>query len=137
MKESQRNWGSYSKQKKEQIKAEGSAIYTDLIAVMDKGADSPEVQAIMARWHQHLRYFYEPTPEMLRGLGHLYNEHPDFIANFEAAATRLGGVPGAGGHALLRRSRPHRLNADSCGAQRAAPLRDLPPNPIYPVQSTL
>ncbi|MBI1259241.1 MAG: MerR family transcriptional regulator [Chloroflexi bacterium] len=83
VKESQRNWSSYSAQKKEQIKAEGSAIYTDLAAVMDKGADSPEVQAIMARWHQHLRYFYDPTPEILRGLGQMYNQHPDFIANFQ------------------------------------------------------
>ena len=38
VKESQRNWGSYSKAKKEQIKAEGSAIYTDLVALINKGA---------------------------------------------------------------------------------------------------
>jgi DNA-binding transcriptional MerR regulator len=83
VRESQRNWKSYSAEKKDQIKAEGGAIYTDLIAVMDKGADSPEVEAIMVRWHQHLRYFYEPTPEILRGLGQMYNQHPDFIATFE------------------------------------------------------
>ena len=83
VKESQRNWKSYSAEKKEQIRVEGGAIYTDLIAAMDKGADSPEVQAIMARWHQHLRYFYEPTPEILRGLGQMYNQHPDFIATFQ------------------------------------------------------
>jgi DNA-binding transcriptional MerR regulator len=83
VRESQRNWKSYSAEKKEQIKAEGGAIYTDLIASMDKGADSPEVQAIMARWHQHLHYFYEPTPEILRGLGQMYNQHPDFIATFQ------------------------------------------------------
>ena len=62
---------------------EGRDIYGDLLAAMDKGAASPEVQAIMARWHQHLRYFYEPTPEMLRGLGQMYNQSPDFIANFQ------------------------------------------------------
>ena len=83
VKESQHRWNSYSAAQKAQIKAEGSAIYTDLIAVIDKGAASPEVQAIMARWHQHLRYFYEPTPEILRGLGQMYNQHPDFIANFQ------------------------------------------------------
>jgi DNA-binding transcriptional MerR regulator len=83
VRESQRNWKSYSAEKKDQIKAEGGAIYTDLIAVIDKGADSPEVQAIMSRWHQHLRYFYEPTPEILRGLGQMYNQHPDFIATFQ------------------------------------------------------
>ncbi len=28
-----------------------------------------KVQAILARWHEHIRYFYEPTLEILRGLG--------------------------------------------------------------------
>lgn len=83
VKESQRNWKSYSAEKKDQIKAEGSAIYIDLVAVIDKGTESPEVQSVMARWHQHLRYFYEPTPEILRGLGQMYNQHPDFIATFQ------------------------------------------------------
>ncbi len=83
VRESQRHWKSYSAEKKEQIKAEGGAIYADLVAEIGKGADSPEVQAIMGRWHQHLRYFYEPTPEILRGLGQIYNQHPDFIATFQ------------------------------------------------------
>ncbi len=83
VKESQRNWGSYSKAKKDQIMQEGKDIYADLLEVMDKGAGSPEVQAIMGRWHQHLRYFYEPTPEILRGLGQMYNQSPDFNANFQ------------------------------------------------------
>ena len=83
VKESVKRWGSYTKQQKQQIGEEGEAIYRDLLTVMDQGAGSDAVQAIMARWHQHLRYFYEPTPEILRGLGHLYNSHPDFIANFQ------------------------------------------------------
>jgi DNA-binding transcriptional MerR regulator len=76
-------WNSYTPQEKEKIKSEGGAIYSDLVAHMGEGADSPAIQAILARWHQHLRYFYEPTRDILRGLGHLYNEHPDFIATFE------------------------------------------------------
>ena len=83
VKESVKRWGSYSAQQKEKIGEEGNAIYHDLLGVMSSGPGSPEVQAIMKRWHQHLRYFYEPTPEILRGLGHMYNEHPDFIANFQ------------------------------------------------------
>jgi DNA-binding transcriptional MerR regulator len=75
-------WNSYSPQKKGQILAEGHAIYTDLIALMDQGPDSPDVQRVIARWHRHLRYFYEPTVERLRGLGELYVEHPDFARNF-------------------------------------------------------
>lgn len=85
VRESQRKWSSYSAAQKQQIGEEGSAIYLDLIAAMEagRGAESPDVQAIIARWHQHLHYFYTPTPEILRGLGQMYNQHPDFIANFQ------------------------------------------------------
>ena len=83
VRESYKRWNSYSQQQKQQIGEEGNAVYADLVEAMPKGADSPDVQAILVRWHQHLRYFYEPTPEILRGLGQLYNSHPDFIANFQ------------------------------------------------------
>lgn len=84
VRESQRLWKSYSAQKKQQIKEEGNAVYLDLVAAMPQGAASAAVQAIIARWHQHLRYFYEPTPEILRGLGQLYNTDPAFHANISA-----------------------------------------------------
>lgn len=77
-----KRWGSYSSAEKDRIKAEDEAVYSDLLACMDKGETSPEVQAVIARWRQHLRHFYEPTPEMLAGLAGLYVEHPDFHANF-------------------------------------------------------
>jgi MerR family transcriptional regulator, thiopeptide resistance regulator len=83
VKASIKRWNSYTPAQKEQIKAEGGAVYNDLVAAMDKGAESPEVQAILARWHQHIRYFYEPTVDVLRGLGHLYSENPDFIATMQ------------------------------------------------------
>ena len=44
------------------------------------------VQTLIARWHQHLRYFYEPTPEILRGLGGAYAGDPafaEFLARFD------------------------------------------------------
>ena len=77
------DWNSYTPEQKANIKAEGEAIYRDLAANMNKGYNSPEVQAIITRWHQHLRYFYEPTIERLLGLAELYTEHPDFIATFQ------------------------------------------------------
>lgn len=75
-------WNSYSQAQKQQVADEGNAIYSDLVDAMHKGPTSPEVQTILKRWHQHLRYFYEPTPEILRGLGQGYNQNPDFHANF-------------------------------------------------------
>ena len=79
-----KRWNSYSGEEKEAIKKEGGAIYQDLVAVIDQGPHSAAAQAILLRWHQHLRYFYEPSLERLRGLGNGYNEHPDFNATFAA-----------------------------------------------------
>jgi len=78
------DWDSYTLEQKKRIKAESEAIYHDLVENMDKGYASPEVQKIIARWHQHLRYFYEPSTERLRGLGQMYTEHPEFVATFRA-----------------------------------------------------
>lgn len=78
-------WESYSAEKKQQIQAEGNAQYLRLTELMAAGAapDEDAVQALLVDWHNHIRYFYEPSPETLRGLGHLYNEHPDFMATFQ------------------------------------------------------
>ena len=75
-------WNSYSDERKEGIMQEGSEIYQEIVANMDKGADSPEIRALLVRWHEHLRYFYEPTIEVLGGLGDMYDDHPDFNATF-------------------------------------------------------
>jgi DNA-binding transcriptional MerR regulator len=79
---SYKRWNSYTPTQKDQIKAEGAAIYDELVTVMGHGAASPEVQQVIGRWHQHLRYFYEPSVERLRGLGQLYVESPDFSGKF-------------------------------------------------------
>lgn len=71
-------WNSYSDAKKKRVMDEGKAIYADLLVVMDQGPASPAVQAIIARWHQHLRYFYEPSVDRLKGLGEMYASDPDF-----------------------------------------------------------
>ncbi|MBN1265010.1 MAG: MerR family transcriptional regulator [Anaerolineales bacterium] len=75
-------WYSYSDERKQKIMQEGSDIYTGIAARMDLGAGSPEIQALLGRWHQHLRHFYEPTIEILAGLGQTYNDQPDFKATF-------------------------------------------------------
>ena len=81
--ESMKRWKSYSEEKKKQIMAEGAAIYQGIADHMDQGHASPEVQDLVAQWHQNMRYFYEPTYAILRGLGHMYKDSPDFRATFE------------------------------------------------------
>ena len=83
------DWNSYLPEQKAQIRAESQAIYKYLADYMGKGYASPEVQQIITRWHQHLRYFYEPTTERLRGLGQMYTEHPDFAATFRSIHPEL------------------------------------------------
>jgi DNA-binding transcriptional MerR regulator len=85
VKESQRNWGSYSK-------AEQQKVLDEIVAAIkaQTPANSAEAQSLMTRWHNHIRYFYEPTLEILRGLGELYTTHPDFITNFAKLHAELG-----------------------------------------------
>jgi len=86
--ESSRRWKAYSEAERQRILNEGGAIYLELNKHLTDNPASPEVQALVARWHQHIRYFYEPTPEILRGLGGAYASDPafaEFFARFNPA----------------------------------------------------
>ena len=78
-----RKWNSYSQAQKDQIGREGEAIYRDLLGYIGQDPAIPEVQQIVARWHQHIRYFYEPTTETLRGLGQMYADDPAFATVYQ------------------------------------------------------
>lgn len=86
---SNRKWKAYPSAEKERILAEGKAIYVDLIAAMPKGATSAEVQTLIARWHQHIQYFWSPNDEQLLGLADGYNEDARFRANFDKMHPKL------------------------------------------------
>ncbi len=89
--ESIERWNSYSDAEQEAIMAEGSQIYTDLAEAMEAGKEAGDRQVvdILERWQDHLRRFYEPSLDMLRGLGQMYNSDPRFIANFQAIHSDL------------------------------------------------
>jgi DNA-binding transcriptional MerR regulator len=82
--ESSRRWKSYTAEDKARIMAEGGAIYRELATMIGRDPADAEVQAAVARWHQHLRAFYEPTPGTLRGLGAAYEDQPEFAAFYKA-----------------------------------------------------
>lgn len=92
VRESQQNWGSYSAEERQRILDEGNALWAEIAAAIEREVPpaSAEAQALIERWHQHLRYFYEPTLDILRGLPELYTTHPDFITNFAALHEQLG-----------------------------------------------
>jgi hypothetical protein len=78
-------WNGYTKAEREAILQEGSQIYSDLARAAEAGlsAQGSQVQAIVQRWHEHLRHFYEPTLDILRGLGEAYRSEPGFTATFK------------------------------------------------------
>lgn len=80
--ESRQRWGSYSTEERERILREGEAIYRELATHIGQDPATPVVQTLVARWHEHLHYFYTPTPSILRGLAEMYASHPDFIATY-------------------------------------------------------
>jgi DNA-binding transcriptional MerR regulator len=88
---SQQLWESYSDERKQEIMQEGSDIYQGIAENMDKGANSKEVQTLLAQWHENLRNFYEPSIETLGGLGEMYDDHHDFNAKFAAIHPDLPG----------------------------------------------
>ena len=72
VKQSNARWKRLTAVQKKEIMAEGNLVYSDMIEQLDAEPDSEAVQTIVARWHQHIRHFYEPSFAMLRGLGHGY-----------------------------------------------------------------
>jgi DNA-binding transcriptional MerR regulator len=89
VRESSRKWKTYSAAKKSQVMAEAKAVYEDLIDLLDQAPASGVVQAVIARWHQHMRYFFEPSVAVLRGLGNGYNDDARFRATFDKMNPRL------------------------------------------------
>lgn len=81
--ESRQRWGSYSPEEKQRILQEGGEIYRQIAAAIPFGPASQQAQTGVTRWHQNLRYFYEPTTEILLGLADMYNDQPEFAAFFE------------------------------------------------------
>ncbi len=86
---SNRKWKAYSAEEKQRILDEGGQVYTDMIAVMSKGAASPEVQACVERWRKHMDYFWTPNLDQLLSLAEMYNTSPDFKENFDKMDPRL------------------------------------------------
>ena len=86
-----RRWASYRVEEKARIQQEGEAIYRDLVPHIGSDPTSLAVQRIMARWHEQIRYFYEPTREILVGLAEMYTTHPEFVKLYSALHPALPG----------------------------------------------
>lgn len=84
VRESNKRWRAYSDEEKAGIMAQGSAIYRELAGLIGREPDDAGVQQLIGRWHQHMRAFYEPSPEIMRGLGEGYETNPEFARLYAA-----------------------------------------------------
>ncbi len=80
--ESNKRWNSMTKEEQKAILQECSDIFEGLAKYTDKGADCEEVTELMIRWHHFIKNFYEPSLEVLRGLGLMYVYDPGFSEKF-------------------------------------------------------
>lgn len=80
-----KDWNAYTPAQKNAILAEGHEINMGIVANMDKGYDSPEVQYWIGRWHNAINtYFYECSLEVFEALGHGYNQDNEFTEFYES-----------------------------------------------------
>jgi hypothetical protein len=89
LRRSSRKWKAYPPERQAQIIAQGQAITQDLLQQISRPPTSAAVQANIARWHQHLRHYFEPSAEALRELGSRYNDDPPFNATYQKLDPRL------------------------------------------------
>lgn len=92
---SNRRWKAYSPVEKEKILAEGKTIYRELISAMPQGAGSEDVQALVARWHSNMQYFWSPKDEQLLAIAEGYASDPRFRVNFAKMHPKLAEFMGA------------------------------------------
>ena len=82
--ESARKTAAYTKADWAAITAQAGEIYQAMAAQMEKSPDHPAVQALVARWQQHITdHYYHCTKEILAGLGEMYASDPRFIENID------------------------------------------------------
>lgn len=89
--ESRRRVARMSKEDWAAAKAEISAVELEIAAAFKAGVapESPEAMRLMARKAEQLRHFYEPTPELFRGLGEMYVADERFKATYDRIAPGL------------------------------------------------
>lgn len=82
-KQSRERVAKMSKEDFARIGAEGDDITRKLAALSDRDPADPEVQEQIRRHYDWLKHFYEPNPELYRGLGAMYADDPRFAANYD------------------------------------------------------
>lgn len=89
LKNSIKQWANLTPEEKNDFLAHWDNLHHQIAENMDKGAEHPDVQALMQQYREKLNFFYEVSLAHFENLGHMYNSHPEFQANFEAVRPGL------------------------------------------------
>jgi hypothetical protein len=81
--ESERRVRNMSRQQWQALQQEGQEVHLALAALMDRPADDPQVQALIARHYAMMNQFYPVSAEVYRGLGQLYITNDEFRAFYD------------------------------------------------------
>jgi DNA-binding transcriptional MerR regulator len=89
--QSRKRVGKMTKDQFAKVKEDGRKIEIEIAETFRKGLapGSKETRLLIAKKVEHLRNFYEPNPEIVKGLGAMYEEHPEFRAFYEKLAEGL------------------------------------------------
>lgn len=82
-KESMAKVHTMTKKEMEKLKEDGRAFTKRLAESMDKGIYDAEVQALIAKHHEGINFFYACGYDMYRGLGRMYVDDPRFTAYYD------------------------------------------------------
>lgn len=88
-KQSMERVSKMTKAQMDKLKADGKAHLKAIADAMPKGISHPDVQALIAKSHEGINFFYDCSLEMFRNLSNMYVEDPRFKATYENVAPGL------------------------------------------------
>ncbi len=88
-KQSQERTKHLTKEDFKRMAKEADIFMKALAALIDRGPEDAEVQAMIARHYKSLETFYDPSPELYRGLSEMYMNDPRFRATYEKYDARM------------------------------------------------
>ncbi|MCC7304069.1 TipAS antibiotic-recognition domain-containing protein [bacterium] len=104
VKESQRRYNSWSKEKFAQIQAEAKRILEKLATIMERPISDREVQTLVREYHTYMENYYHVTSDIFMGLAEIYTTDDRFTAYFEKVKMGLADY--------LARAMQHYCNAE-------------------------
>lgn len=89
VRESHRRYNTLSAAERQQLKAEGAALYRDWAALIGSDPAAAPARSMVERWRQSIEFFWSPDADGLLGLARMYNQDARFKATYDAIDPRL------------------------------------------------